>query len=71
MAVIYFLGCVRKRKSYLPTNICTTVGKKTQGYVEKFNLLNETTLLPYKLSCMTAWCVFFCQSVYFFTNGVT
>jgi len=25
-----FLVCVRKHKSNLPTNICTTAGKKTQ-----------------------------------------
>ena len=66
MSVIYFLVCVRKHKSNLPTNICTTMGKKTQRYVEKCNLLSETTFLPY---FMTAWCVFFYQSVYFFTNG--
>ena len=61
--VSYILVCVRKHKSNLPTNICTTVGKKTQQYVEKINLLSETTLLPY---FMTAWCVFFYQSVHFF-----
>ena len=50
-------------------NRTTAVGKKTQWYVEKCNLLQlgETTFLPY---FMTAWCVFFYQSVYFFTNGV-
>ena len=63
----YFLVCVRKHKSNLSTNICTTVGKKTQWSVEKCELLSETTFLPY---FMTAWCVFFYQSVYFFTNGV-
>ena len=67
MGVIYFLVCVKKHKSNLPTNICTTVGKKTQWYVEKCDLLSETTFLPY---FMTAWCVFFYQSVYFFTSGV-
>ena len=41
--------------------------KKTQRYVEKCNLLSETTFLPY---FMTGWCVFFYQSVYFFTNTV-
>ena len=30
MGVKYFLVCVRKHKSNLSTNICTTVGKKTQ-----------------------------------------
>ena len=54
-------------ESKLPTNICTTVGKKTHGYVEKCNLFSETTFLPY---FMPAWCVFFYQSVYFFTDGV-
>ena len=67
MGVIYVLVCVRKHKSNISTNICTTVGKKTQWYVEKCNLLSATTLLPY---FMTVWCVFFYQSVYFFTNGV-
>ena len=62
MGVIYFLVCVRKHESNLPTNICTTVGKKTQSYVIKCDLLSETTFLPY---FMTAWCVFFDQSVYF------
>ena len=47
MGVKYFLVCVRKHKSNLPTNICTTMGKKTQRYVEKYNLLSETTFLPY------------------------
>ena len=67
MGVIFFLVyvCVRKHKSNLPTNIRTTVGKKTQWYVEKCNLLSETTFLPYYI---TVWCVFFYQSVYFFTN---
>ena len=56
MGVKYFLVCVRKHKSNLPTNMHTTVGKKTQCYVVKCDLLSETTLLPY---FMTAWCVFF------------
>ena len=40
MGVIFFLVyvCVRKHKSNLPTNIRTTVGKKTQWYVEKCKL---------------------------------
>ena len=67
MGIIYFLVCVRKHKSNLSTNIRTTVGKKTQWSVEKCELLSETTFSPY---FMTAWCVFFYQSVYFFTNGV-
>ena len=69
MGVKYFLVRVRKHESHLPINIniCTTVGKKTQSYVVKCNLLSETTFLPY---FMTAWCVFFYQSVYFFPNGV-
>ena len=68
MGVIYFLVCVRNHKSNLSTNICATVGKKTQSYVEKCELLSETTFSPY---FMTAWCDlnFFYQSVYFFTNG--
>ena len=58
MGVIYFLICVRKHESNLPTNICATAGpgKKTQ-----------------QISCLifiTACCVFFYQSVYFITNGV-
>ena len=65
--VIFFLVCVRKHKSNLPTNIRTTVGKKTQWYVEKCKLLSETKFQPY---FMTVWCVFFYQSVYFFTNAV-
>ena len=69
MGVIYFLVCVRKHKYYLPTNTRTTVGKKTQSYVEKCSLFSETTFLP-RPYFMTAWCVFFYQSVYFFTNGV-
>ena len=46
------------------TNIRKTMGKKTQQdvYVEKCNLLSETTFLPY---FMTGWSVFFYQSVYF------
>jgi hypothetical protein len=66
MGVIYFFVCVRKHKSNLPTNIRTTVGNKTQC-VEKCNLFSETTFL----TCFkTVWCVFFYQSVHFFTNGV-
>ena len=71
IGIIYFLVCVRKHKSNLSTNICTTVGKKTQWYrsisVEKCELLSETT---FSLYFMTVWCVFFYQSVYYFTNGV-
>ena len=67
MGVIYFLVCVRKHESNLPTTICTTVGTKTEWYAEKCNLLRETTFLLY---FMTAWCVFFYQSVCVFTNGV-
>ena len=44
-----------------------SVGKKTQWYVEKCKLLSETKFQPY---FMTTWCVFFYQSVYFFTNAV-
>ena len=67
MGVIYFLVCVKRYESNLPTNIYLTVRKKKQKYREKWDLLSETTFLPY---FMTAWCVFFSQSVYFFTNGV-
>ena len=69
VGVIYFLVSVGKLKHEynLPTNIRTTVGKKTQWYVEKCDLLNETTFLPY---FMIAWCVFFDQNMYFFTNDV-
>ena len=56
MVVTYFFVYVRKHESNLPTNVHTTVGKKTQSYVVKCDLLSETTLLPY---FMTAWCVFF------------
>ena len=59
MGVIYFLVCVRKHESSLPTNMHTTVSpgrKHNVIYVVKCNLLSETTLLPY---FMTAWCVFF------------
>ena len=62
MGVIYLLICVRKHESNLPTNICATAGKKT-----KCGLLSEISFLP---DFITAWCVFFYQSVYFFTNGV-
>ena len=30
MGVIYFLVCVRRYESNLPSNICMIVGKKTQ-----------------------------------------
>ena len=60
MGVIYFLVCVRRYKSNLPTNICLTVGMKTQYYREKWGILSETTLLPY---FMTGWCVFFFTKV--------
>ena len=67
MGVIYFLVCVRKHESNLPTNMQQWGRKHNDIYVVKCNLLSETTLLPY---FMTAWCVFFYQSVHFFTNGV-
>ena len=60
MGVIHLLVFVRKHESNLPTKICTTAGKKTQWYNEKWDLLSETTFLPY---FMTVWCVFFYQSV--------
>ena len=69
MGVKYVLVCVRKHKSNLSTNICTTVGKKTQWSVEKCELLSETTFSPFFMMAWP-WCVFFYQSVYFFTNGV-
>ena len=64
MGVKYFFVYVRKHKSNLSTNICTTVGKKTQWYAEKCELLSETPFSPY---FMMAWwfllpkCVFFYQ----------
>ena len=57
MGVKYFLVCVRKHKSNLPTNILTTVGMQPFWVKPHFCLSTE-------------WCVFFYQSVYFFTNGV-
>ena len=63
MVVINFLVCVRKHKSNLPPNIRTTVGKKTQWYVE------NATFWVKPHSCLILWrqwCVFFYQSVYFF-----
>ena len=59
MGVKYFLAmvCVRKHKSNLSTNIHTTVGKKTQCYAEKCELLSETPFSPY---FMTAWCTKLC-----------
>ena len=67
MGVIFCLLCAWKHESNPSTNICTTVGKKKQWYVEKCNFLSRTTFIPY---IMTVWCVFFNQSVYVFTNGV-
>ena len=60
MSVIYLLVRVRKHECNLPTNIRTTVWKKTKGCVIKCDLLSETTLLPY---FMTGWCVFFFTKV--------
>ena len=45
MGFVYLLVFVRKYESNLPTNICTTVGKQTQWYREKYDLLSETTFL--------------------------
>jgi len=56
MGVIFFLVCVTKHESNLLTNIRTTGGKKTQGYVDKCYLLSEIPLLPY---FMTACCFSF------------
>ena len=67
MGVIYLLVFAKKHESTLPTNICTTAGKKTHWYREKCDLLSETTFLPY---LMIAWCVFFYQSVCVFTSDV-
>ena len=61
----YVLGSISLTS--LPIYIRTTVGKKTQRSVEKCELLSETTFLPY---LMTARCVFFYQSVYYFPNGI-
>ena len=71
MGVTCFLVCViiRKHKSNLSTNMRTTVGKKTQWSVEKCELLTATRFSPYFMTAWP-WCVFFYQSVYFFTNGV-
>ena len=63
MGVKYFLKCVRKHKSNLSTNICTTlVGKKTQLSVEKCELLSETTFSPYFMTA-AVWCFFFFTKV--------
>ena len=62
MGVMYFLVCVRKHESSLPTNISTTVGKKTEWYIVKCDLLSKTTFLPY---FMTVCWVFFYQSMVF------
>ena len=67
MGVIYFLICVSKHESNLPSNIRTTVGEENTMIYRKMRLLSETLFLPY---FMIAWCVFFYQSVCFFTNGV-
>ena len=57
----YVLGSI----SLTSTNICTTVRKKTQWYVEKCDLLSETTFLPYLwqrgVFSFTKVCVFFYQ----------
>ena len=66
--VIYFLMCIRKCKSNLPTNICTVMGKKTQWYAEKCDLLSETAFLPYIKYFLTVWCVLFYQSVCVFNQ---
>ena len=65
MDVIYFLVCIRRYESNVPTKICMTVGKKHNNTEKNAAFLSETTFLPY---LMTAWCVFSYQSVYFFTN---
>ena len=69
LGVIFFLVCVRKHKSNLPTNIRTIVysGKENTVICRKCKLLSATKFQPY---FMTAWCVFYYQSVRFFTNGV-
>ena len=64
MGVIYFLICVRKHESNLPSNIRTTAGEENTMMYRK---MSKTTFLPY---FMIAWCIFFYQSVRFFTNGV-
>ena len=56
MGVIYFLICVRKHESNLPTNIRTTAGEENAMIYRK----SETTFLP---CFMIAWCDFFYQSV--------
>ena len=58
MGVIYFLVCVWKHESNLPTNMHTTVGKKTQWYV-----VNATFCVkPH--SCLILWQ----HGVFFFTK---
>ena len=66
MGVIYFLVCVRKHKSNLYQYVHNSREENTVK-CRKCNLFSETTFLPY---FMIAWCVFFYQSVCFFTNGV-
>ena len=66
MGVIYFLICVRKHKSNLPTNIRTTAGEENTMIYKKMRPFELNHLLYF----MIAWCVFFYESVRFFTNGV-
>ena len=64
MGVIYFLIYVRKHESNLPTNICATAAWEE-------NTMIERKMRPFKWNhfpawFITAWCVFFYQSVCFF-----
>ena len=69
VSYIYFLVCVRKHKSNLSTNICTTVGKKTQWYVEKCEHLSETTFSPYFYDGVV--CFLLPKSVFFYQHCFT
>ena len=70
MGVKYFLVCVRKHKFNLSTNMCTTVGKKTQRSVEKCERLSETTFSPYFYDGVVCFllpkCAFFLPMVFKF-----
>ena len=70
MDVIYFLVCVRRYESNLPTNICMTVGRKHNNTEKNAAFLSETTFLPFlkfydsmvcfllpKCVCFYQWCL--------------
>ena len=60
VCVINFLVCVRKHKSNLPTNIRTTVGKKTQWCVS----VEKCTFWVKPHSCLILWQ----HGVFYFTK---